>query len=227
MNPIAQSVAGFTSPRSSESSVPTKCHSHGIDWQHPTPQRTESVASSSSQPATTEFLGFTSYSSILAEHSTGLGLESQESNVGTPFNISLHHIKKGTEILALLIDMPLWERFIDRWFKLCPGVVVIEPMVRQWASELWQVHKKTLQSGKPDKLEELSVLVWQNTQSAVVFNRETTPREWVSKSTGVNLRWETVGTLFTIIGLLALTLMGKYTYQSIFHIIDPLIQYRR
>ncbi|TKA77154.1 hypothetical protein B0A49_03641 [Cryomyces minteri] len=50
----------------------------------------------------------------------------------------------------------------------------------------------------------MSEAVWQNTQRSMVFDGTTTAREWAAKATGVHLRWEVIGLVFSVVGLIAM-----------------------
>jgi hypothetical protein len=57
-------------------------------------------------------------------------------------------------------------------------------------------------------LRQMSEKVWSNTMKPLsnILNRQTTPREFVANITGDNLRWEVVGIILTLVGLLAQSL---------------------
>lgn len=157
----------------------------------------------------TGFLGATSYSAILSENevSIGIGPANSESILNLITDVSQTYMQRGADVLFLLKDMPLFNRFIERWFSLSRGIVVIEPMVKQWAGSLWSTHHKVLEAQKPERLLELSESVWQNTLKPLKFNGKTIPREFVAMFTGEHLRWEVVGIIFSVVGMLAMTLL--------------------
>lgn len=170
---------------------------------------TQTLGFSTTSQSSPGFLGATSYSAILAENETNIGITSTDAGAGhgSFAAVSQTHVQKGAEMLLLLKDMPLFDRFIDRWFSLSRGIVVIEPMVKQWAASLWACHHKVLQSQRPDSMIKLSEVIWLNTLNPLKFNGKTTPREFVAIGTGENLRWEVVGIIFSVVGMLAMTLL--------------------
>lgn len=160
-------------------------------------------------PSATGFFGATSSVALFADHTNSIRVETDVTSLCVPASVTAARIQRGMEVLALLSDVPFYEKMIARWFKLNPGGVIIEPFVAQWTSELWKSHHKVLRSQDPDGLRSLSELLWRNTQTQLKFDNKTTPREWLSMSTGSNLRWEVVGIIFILVGLLNLTLLGK------------------
>jgi hypothetical protein len=77
-------------------------------------------------------LGSTSYSSIFTESLGNLGVVAVDLEASHTESISVPNdrIARGCQILALLKDRFLINRFIDRWFELSGGCgcIVIEPI---------------------------------------------------------------------------------------------------
>ena len=68
------------------------------------------------------FLGPTSYSAIFTENSSSLGIvEQDEVDDRALPPVTVDKIKQGAEVLALLKDMPLYERFTQRFHEMCDG----------------------------------------------------------------------------------------------------------
>lgn len=154
------------------------------------------------------FLGPTSYSAVLTEHSGSLGICDQEDVDHAPNlpPVSAEKIQQGAEILALLRDMPVYEKFIQRFFEFCDGIVILQPVYRVWIDELWSEFGKLLIDGKPEQLRSLSELVWRNTRRSMKVHGKMTAREWATSASGRNLRWEVVGVILSMAGLIAVNL---------------------
>ncbi|EMC94082.1 hypothetical protein BAUCODRAFT_36555 [Baudoinia panamericana UAMH 10762] len=161
------------------------------------------------------FLGPTSYSSIFTENPASLGPGENEAVEDTPNlpPVSAESIKSGAEILALLRDIPLYEKFTQRWFDLCEGILVMQPAYRIWIDELWSEFGRLLVQGNPEQLRSLSELVWRNTRKPMKIHGNMTAREWAKAASGRNLRWEIVGIILTLAGLIATNLSN---WDSIF-----------
>ena len=151
------------------------------------------------------FLGATSYSAILKEHSVGAGMCDPDEVEDTPDlpPVSAERIQQGAELLALLRDIPLFEKFTLRWYSLYEGILVMRPAWSIWIKELWSEYGRLLIEGKPDQLRNLSELVWRNTRKPMSIHGQMTAQEWAMAASGRNLRWEVVGIILTLVGLVA------------------------
>lgn len=162
------------------------------------------------------FLGPTSYSAIFTENPLSLG-DSVPDDIPDDgpdlAPVPADRIQQGAEILALLRDIPLYEKFTQRWFDLCDGVLVMQPAYRIWIDELWSEFGRLLVEGKPDQLRSLSELVWRNTRKPMKVHGQMTIQEWAKSASGRNLRWEIVGIILTHAGLTAINLSN---WDSIF-----------
>lgn len=150
------------------------------------------------------FLGPTSYSAVFTENSGSLGiLEQEEVDDQHLAPISAEKINQGAEVLALLRDMPLYERFTQRFFEMCDGILVPYPAYRIWVDDLWTEFGQLLASGGPEQLRSLSELVWRNTRRPLNVHGSMSAQEWARSVTGRGLRWEVVGTILSLTGLTA------------------------
>lgn len=153
----------------------------------------------------TRFLGPTSYSAVYTENPSilhTLGVEEQPNLEAIPGE----KLQQGAEILSMLRDIPTYRKFTSRWFELTDGIIVMQPVIRIWFDDLWTEFGSILEEGRPEKLLGLSELVWQNTRQPMSMHGSMTAREWARSATGRNLRWEVVGALLSLIGLVAVSL---------------------
>lgn len=161
----------------------------------------------------TGFLGPTSYSAVYTENSNLLATPDVEDTPDLPTNISADKIQQGAEVLSMLRDIPVYRRFTERWFELCDGIVVIQPVFSVWIDELWAAFGPILSEGRPEQLRSLSELVWRNTCQPLRVHGNMTAREWAKSASGRNLRWEVVGVVLSLVGLIAVNLSN---WDSIF-----------
>lgn len=104
----------------------------------------------------------------------------------------------------MLSDLQLYEMFMSRWFEIADGMMVLRPVYEIWLQKIWQEYGTLLSTYETlDELYPLSELVWRNTMDSIPLDAHTTGRKWAESSTGKNLRWETVGLIFSGVGLLA------------------------
>jgi hypothetical protein len=123
------------------------------------------------------------------------------------------YIQRGADVLALFQDMPRYRRFTQRWFDLSESSIVLQPVFRIWQDEMWNVHKDVLTAARPDELYALSEMVWRNTRQPLELNGQMTYSDWAHAATGVNLRWEVIGMILSLVGLVAVNLSD---WDSIF-----------
>jgi hypothetical protein len=159
------------------------------------------------------FLGSTSYSSIFAESLGNLGVTAVdlEASQMEAIDIPNDRIARGCQVLALLKDRFLINRFIDRWFEISGGcgVIVVQQIMKGWLETMWRDHGVVLKEQKPDKIRRLCEQIWRNTQTPLIFDGTTSPQQWIGLGTGHNLRWEIPGLIGAIVGLTARTLMDS------------------
>jgi hypothetical protein len=164
----------------------------------------------------TGFLGPTSYSAVFTENPGSLSVitepyDAEESSHLPP--VSAEKIQQGAEVLSMLRDIPIYQRFTQRWFDLSDGIVVLQPIYRIWIDELWSEFGRLLQESNPEQLRSLSELVWRNTRKPMKIHGNMTAREWAKAASGRNLRWEVVGVILSLVGLIAVNLSN---WDSIF-----------
>ncbi|KAK5109875.1 hypothetical protein LTR62_006482 [Meristemomyces frigidus] len=163
------------------------------------------------------FLGPTSYSAIFTENQASLGASDPEDlfdpEPSETLPISPEKIQRGADVLAMLRDIPLYEKFMQRFYDLCDGILVMQPAHRLWVDDLWAEFSSLLIEGRPDQLRSLSELVWRNTLTPMKLHGQMTSQEWAKSASGRCLRWEVVGSILTHTGLTAICLSD---WDSIF-----------
>lgn len=119
----------------------------------------------------------------------------------------MERIKAGAELLSLLSDLHIYEQVMSRWFEIADGMMIIRPVYDIWMREIWNEFGPLLKSFKSVKdLYGFSELVWRNTLDSMPLDAYTTGRKWALLGTGRNLRWETVGLIFSGVGVLGSSL---------------------
>ena len=153
----------------------------------------------------TGFLGPTSYSAVYTENSNILETPVVDDVPDLPA-ISASKIQQGAEVLSLLKDMPIYKQFTERWFEICDGHIVMQPVFRIWIDEMWNEFGQILVEGNPHKLQSLSEQVWRNTRRPMKVQGTMTAVEWAKSASGRNLRWEVVGIMLSTVGIIAINL---------------------
>lgn len=155
----------------------------------------------------TGFLGNSSYSSIFTDAHGHLDPDATEqpagdrnSPPGSP--LAADKIAKGAELLSLFCDLDIWEKFLEREFEIADGVTVTRPIYSIWIREIRREFGDLLANVTSEAdLYGLSQLVWHNTNTPWRASHAT-GTQWALLSTGKNLRWETVGLIFSLTGIL-------------------------
>lgn len=155
--------------------------------------------------------GFVHHQSILAENEMRVGIMPSESESAATLEVTQAEIDRGATVLTLLKDLPLIQKYVDKWYSFARGLVIIEPMVRIWFAGVCSSWHKALEAQTTGGLRQMSEQIWKNTliSPCNILHRHTSPREFFTKTTGDNLRWEVVGILINTIALLSKTLKGK------------------
>ena len=162
------------------------------------------------------FLGPTSYSAIFTENSGSLGIcDQDEIDDALLPPVSAEKISQGAEVLSLLRDLPLYERFTMRWFEMCDGILVLHPMWRIFVDELWSEFGQLLADGGQEQLHSLSELVWRNTRRPLKVNGQMTACEWTKAVSGRNTRWEIVGIILSLVR----NMMGRTLAPGLRHLL--------
>lgn len=164
----------------------------------------------------TGFLGPTSYSAVFTENPQSLSVitepyDQDESQRLPP--VSAEKIQQGAEVLAMLRDMPIYKRFTARWFDITDSIVVTRPVFQLWMDEIWSEFGRLLQEGDADQLRSMSEMVWRNTRKPLKVHGQMTAAEWARSASGRCLRWEVVGIILSMVGLIAVNFSN---WDSIF-----------
>ena len=155
------------------------------------------------------FLGPTSYNAVFTENAGSLSVitESYDADDASSLPpVSAEKIQQGAEVLSMLRDMPVYRQFTQRCFDLCDGYRVMQPVFRIWTDELWSEFGDLLLEGTPEQLRSLSEMVWRNTRKPMKIHGQMTAREWAQSASGRKLRWEVVGTILSMVGMVAVSL---------------------
>lgn len=122
-------------------------------------------------------------------------------------------IKRGADVLALFQDMPRYRRFTQRWLDYSESSIVLQPIFQTWFDVMWTEFEDVWTNPQPERLHALSEMVWRNTRRPVEMHGNMTPLEWARTGTGRNLRWEIIGIILSLVGLVAVNLSD---WDSIF-----------
>lgn len=151
------------------------------------------------------FLGESSASAVVAELIDSMGeIQTEKVCASGGGDITEAMVQKGAAVLYHLQSLEARLDEFQGWMRVGDGYVLFRQAYQVFISDLWQYLRTTLQSiPQGQRLQHLSRLVWRNTYKPMTASSSTTIAEWARQATGQNLRWETVGLLYSAVGLRA------------------------
>jgi hypothetical protein len=134
-------------------------------------------------------------------------------------------LANGCRILAFLQDRAMIDRGIDLFFDSIESIHIHcgEFIVRPWVSELWSIHGETLLSQDPEQIQQLCELLCQNTATPLVFDGNTTARQWVRSATGEHIRWATIAMIANYVGTYAMVAKSSDPFFTDFNVDRQLV----
>jgi len=219
-NSPARTLPAIYESRASEilpTSTPTRSSQDAVtphlQWFNPEAEIHENVAKDVVSPL--GFLGESSTSAVVAELIDSLGEAPTEANhAHNKDNITEAMVRKGAAVLYHLqgLESPL-QHFLE-WMVESDGYLLFRPIYEIFIARTWRYLSSTLREvPHGERLRTLSRLVWRNTQKPINVSGETTFEQWAHQAAGENLRWETVGLLFSAVGLNQYNQPGDPTKQ--------------
>lgn len=162
------------------------------------------------------FLGQTSSTAVVAELNSRLGVGTLELPDDPPSKgISDTLIRRGVQILSFFQDESRVRQSLDSCFATAgdgEGFLIYRPVYFAWLDGFLPVLKDAIRT---NSLEALSAKIWRNTQSPVPCDGSTTALKWAAATTGENTRWETLGLLLSLTGVLTMMLPNWHpTFES-------------
>ncbi|KAJ5641240.1 hypothetical protein N7490_005240 [Penicillium lividum] len=145
------------------------------------------------------FLGHTSYSDAFRDNESGLELGGISSPPGV-VSVDIERIQRGARALVMLKHISLYREMLTARYKNWQGWTFGWPvilMIMTQTEEMWD----SLQHEEADETTQtllLSRRLFEKQTQPLDVHSDTTWQEFASGSVG---RWETVGLLFTLVGL--------------------------
>jgi len=185
-----------------------------LQWFNPEAEIHESVAKVVVSPL--GYIGESSASTIVAELMNSLGETPAEAvHAHNKDNITEAMIRKGAAVLYHLQGLESSLQHLLNWLVESDGYLLFRPVYNIIVASTWRYLGSTLREvPHGERLLTLSRLVWENTQKPIRVTGDTTVEQWVHQATGENLRWETVGLLFSAVGLNVHHQSGHPTEQA-------------
>jgi hypothetical protein len=201
---VTPATKAYTSTASRDLSSIARTH---VPRSSPTPGvNFEGVAQSGAEKEVISplgFLGESSASAVVAELIDSMGeIQTEAVYAHGGDNITEAMVQKGATVLYHLQGLEARLEEFHAWMRVGDGYLLFSKAYEVFISELWHYMRTTLQDvPQGQRLQHLSRLVWRNTYKQMHVSASTTIEDWARQATGSNLRWETVGLLFSAVGL--------------------------
>lgn len=147
------------------------------------------------------YLGSTSYSAVLTEHRSEVSFETEESTDSSAgLVVEPDRLQSGVDVLRFLYNLTVWDMLIARFYVRTWGNIVPKRIM----DELLRSVRDIFDGFSDDptaQLQELANRIFQNTSRPMRTHKSMSVEEYCSSFTGRNLRWEALGSIFTICGM--------------------------
>ncbi|KAF2722871.1 hypothetical protein K431DRAFT_283381 [Polychaeton citri CBS 116435] len=146
------------------------------------------------------YVGNSGFTAVVAEIHASLGDSSQEiGSVHFSEPVPDDKVKRGIENIIGLRDFKLASQLVQRQLNLISGYIIFEPIYKVWLDGLNFFFSISGYDVTDDAdVIDLSRMVWKNTlRPLTVRDGSVSAREWALEATGDNLRWETIGLIFS------------------------------
>ena len=83
---------------------------------------------------------------------------------------------------------------------------ILQPTFRIWFDDFWNEWGAILTEGNPTQLLRMSEWIFKNTRRPLKTHGTMTAVEWSKAATGRNIRWEVIGMILSLIGLVSVNM---------------------
>jgi hypothetical protein len=157
------------------------------------------------------YLGPTSYSAIFTENENNFEIASDGNALpdlaaeGLP-RITSDQIERGAQALALFSNFALFERLVDRWYRVSQNMAMLDFMIDAVRRSAVSIRDVALKKPNNRQLRTLSEKISRSTMRPMQVPPACPLGQFTSLFTGENLRWEALGLYFTLVGQGAMSL---------------------
>lgn len=146
----------------------------------------------------TGFLGLTSHSAVFSENDLASTFQFNTANAYTAAP-DAERVELGAQALRLLArEMSFYEKILEARFKIWVGWVLGCPIVSEMFASIKNTLRHWISGEDEESAVRLSMELFKNGITNVEVSSSMTYRDYISR---ITCRWETIGALFSIIGL--------------------------
>ncbi|KAJ5582348.1 transcriptional regulator family: Fungal Specific TF [Penicillium sp. DV-2018c] len=147
------------------------------------------------------YLGSTSYSAVLTEHRNEIPFEPEESTDSSAgLVVEPDRLQSGVDVLRFLYNLTVRDLLIARFYVRTWNIVVPKMVMDEILRSVRQLFAG-FSDDPTAQLEELANQIFQNTSRPMRTHKSMSIEEYCTSFTGRNLRWEALGSVFTLCGM--------------------------
>lgn len=111
-----------------------------------------------------------------------------------------NRLQSGVDVLRFLYNLTVWEMLIARFYVRTWGNIVPQRIMDELLRSVRDIFDG-FSSDPTAQLQELANRIFQNTSRPMRTHKSMSVEEYCSSFTGRNLRWEALGSIFTLCGM--------------------------
>jgi hypothetical protein len=147
------------------------------------------------------YLGPISYSAVLTEHRNDITFEAEEStDYSAGLAVDPDRLQSGVDVLRFLYNLTVRETLVEKFYLRTWNTIVPKMVMDETLRSVRSIFESFL-TDPTTQLQELSNQIFQNTSRPMRTHKAMTIKEYIASFTGRNLRWEALGSIFTLCGL--------------------------
>jgi hypothetical protein len=147
------------------------------------------------------YLGSTSYSAVLTEHRNEIPFEPEESTDSSAgLVVEPDRLQSGVDVLRFLYNLTVREMLIARFYVRTWNTVVPKMVMDEILRSVRHIFAG-FSDDPTAQLQELANQIFQNTSRPMRTHKSMSIEEYCTSFTGRNLRWEALGSIFTLCGM--------------------------
>ncbi|KXG48764.1 Acyl-CoA N-acyltransferase [Penicillium griseofulvum] len=147
------------------------------------------------------YLGSTSYSAVLTEHRSDISFEPEETTDSSAgLAVEPDRLQSGVDVLRFLYNLTVCDMLVARYYVRTLNIIVPKMVMDEILRSVHQIFDG-FSSDPTAQLQELANQIFQNTSRPMRTHKSMSVEEYCSSFTGRNLRWEALGSIFTLCGM--------------------------
>lgn len=148
------------------------------------------------------YLGSTSFSAVLTEHRNEIPFELEENTDSSAgLVVEPDRLQSGVDVLRFLYNFKVRHALIEKFYLRTWNTVVPKLVIDEILRSVRVIFDNFNTTDPTAQLQELAMQIFQNTARPMRTHKSMTAEEYCASFTGRNLRWEALGSIFTLCGM--------------------------